>query len=224
MSSPNPCALIQEACVRSENCDVKDVKDESCMSSLLEMARTPFPTSFDCVSKRYFTHYIVRDCKKVKNNNCRLLQHSNSLIVLTLDPSHTAVVAGPDALDHIEFGSSRRPKENTSENQPNLQSRSFSPIQVVGKRKKNAVTCHEDMRLCTIYMKNGDFFHIPACVNGFVLEFNELLINHPELLLQCPLSEGFLAIISVKTSNNFAAMEKVWTATGGEALVDEEED
>lgn len=224
MSSLSPCALDQEACTRSENCSIKDVKGELCTSSLLEVIRAPFPTSFDCVSKRYFTHYIVRDCKKVKNNNCRLLQHSNSLIVLTLDPSHAAVVAGPEELDHIEFGSSRRPKENSSGNQQSFQSRSFSPIQVVGKRKKNAVVCHQEMRLCTIYMKNGDFFHIPACVNGFVLEYNELLIEHPEALLQCPLSEGFLAIISVNTSNNFAEMEKIWTATGGEALMDGEED
>lgn len=195
------------------------------VNAVCEMAQYSFPTLFDSVTKRFFTHYIIRNCKNIQNNNCRLLQHSNSLVVLTLDPSHAAVACGVDQLDHIEFGSSRRPtgKSDVKVAQ-NGRNRSFAPINVVGKRKKNALTCYTDMRLCTIYMKNGDSFPIPACVNGFVIEFNAFLPEKPELLLQCPVSEGFLCIINVSTNNNFTVMEKVWTASGGEAVIETEDD
>lgn len=181
------------------------------LSSLCAMAKCPYPTTFDYATERYFTQYIFRDCKKVVGNNCRILQHSNSLVVVTLDPTHAAVQAGPEQLDRIEFGSSR-----SSHN------KNPSVINVVGKRKKNALICHADMRLCTVFLKDGRSFPIPACVNGFVLEFNSALQSKPELLVLAPMSEGFLAVVDVNTKNDYSAMEKVWTATGGEVLGDEE--
>lgn len=181
------------------------------LESLRMMAKCPYPTTFDYATQRYFTQYIFRDCKKVEGNHCRILQHSNSLVVVTLDPSHAAVQAGPEQLDRIEFGSSR-----------SNQNKNPSVINVVGKRKKNALICHADMRLCTVFLKDGRSFPIPACVNGFVLEFNTALQSTPELLVLAPLSEGFLAVVDVNTKNNYSAMEKVWTATGGEVLGDEE--
>lgn len=181
-------------------------------NEVMNMVHSPFPTTFDYAIQRYYTQYIIRNCKNIEGNNCRLLQHSNSIIVLTLDPSHIALREGAAQLDKISFGSSRS------------QGTVFpSPIKVVGKRKKNAMICHADMRMCTITLKDGSVFPIPACVNGFVLEFNELLIQHPELLVQVPLGEGFLAVIDANTKNNFQEMEKVWTATCGESSLEVEE-
>lgn len=218
-------SLLPAACASKQISPEEEDREEREIASLFRLACAPFPVTFNGVTKRYFTHYLIRDCKKITNNNCRLLQHSNSLIVLSLDPSHAAVIAGPNQLDRIEFGSSRKSNGRSDvEHQSTTHKKAFSPINVIGKRKKNALVCHKDMRLCTIYMKNGDVFPIPACVNGFVLEFNAILFEHPELVLHCPLSEGFLCIIDTNTSNNFSMMEKVWSATGGEAMIEEEDE
>eukprot|EP00796_Vickermania_ingenoplastis_P007345 gene7345-5179_t len=177
--------------------------------ALLQLASSPFPSTFDYATARYYTHYIFRDCKKVAGNNIRILQHSNGLAVVTLDPSHAAVTAGLEGIDRIEFGSSRNKAGGSNP----------SAINVVGKRKKNAMICHADMRLCTIFLKDGQVFPIPACVNGFILEFNNLILQQPQLAVHAPSCEGFIAIVDVNTKNNFSEMEKVWTATGGEGFL-----
>ncbi|KAG5468368.1 hypothetical protein LSCM1_02348 [Leishmania martiniquensis] len=169
----------------------------------------PPPTTFDYFTERYYHHFSIRNCKKVKGNDCRLLQHSNGLCVLCLDPNHDLVrrCAAADAgltVAKVEFFKGRSAITPES-------------IHVVGKRKKNALVCQTDTKLCVIVLSNGLEYTIPACINGFVLELNATLLEQPWMVAVAPTAEGYLAIINPSPKADFSTCENVWTATGGDA-------
>ncbi|GET92387.1 hypothetical protein, conserved [Leishmania tarentolae] len=175
----------------------------------------PSSTTFDYFTERYYHQFSIRDCKKVKGNDCRILQHSNGLCVLCLDPNHEVVrrCAHADAVvtvAKVSFFKGRTaivPED----------------IQVVGKKKRNAVVCQNDTKLCGIVLSDGTEYAIPACVNGFVLELNATLLEQPWMVAVAPTSEGYLAIINPSAKADFSGYEKVWTATGGDTVGEDED-
>ncbi|KAG5467961.1 hypothetical protein LSCM4_01048 [Leishmania orientalis] len=175
----------------------------------------PPPTTFDYFTERYYHQFRVRDCKKVKGNDCRLLQHSNGLCVLCLDLNHEVVrrCAAVDAgvtVAKVEFFKGRTAITPES-------------IQVVGKRKKNALVCQNDTKLCVVVLSDGMEYTIPACVNGFVLELNAALLEQPWMVAAAPTAEGYLAIINPSSKADFSGCENIWTATGGDAAGEEDD-
>ncbi|CCW66474.1 unnamed protein product [Phytomonas sp. Hart1] len=177
----------------------------------------PPPTSFDYFTARYYNHYLFEDCKKVPGNSVRLLQHSNGLCILCVDPSHAALqalrTAAPTlSLLSVVFGSGR--------GNSNIAAGS---IGVVGKKKKNAIVCQVETKLCTLMLSDGSSYSIPACLNGFVIELNENLMANPWLVATAPTTEGFLAVINPSAKNDFTGMKKIWTATGGDLCVEEQD-
>ncbi|KAG5494052.1 hypothetical protein JKF63_01886 [Porcisia hertigi] len=176
----------------------------------------PPPSTFDYFTERYYHQFSIHDCKKVKDNNCRILQHSNGLCVLCLDPNHELVrrCATADSgvtVAKVEFFKGRTAITPES-------------IQVVGKKKKNALVCQNDTKLCGISLSDGAEYTIPACVNGFVLELNATLLKQPWMVAAAPTAEGYLAVINPTSKADFSGYEKVWTATGGDAAVAGEDD
>lgn len=179
-------------------------------SYALAYARFPAPTTFDFFTERYYHQYLFEDCKKVPGNNVRVLQHSNGICVVCLDPSHIAIAAvkaNPELrIASVVFGSGRNSHDIATGN-----------VKVTGRKKKNAMLCQADMRICTVTLSDGTVYTIPTCLNGHLLELNPEVASHPWLAASAPMAEGFLAIISPSLRNDFSAMKKVWTATGGDA-------
>ncbi|RNF07044.1 hypothetical protein TraAM80_03678 [Trypanosoma rangeli] len=185
------------------------------------------PSSFDYFTERYYHQYVVRNCKGVENNNCRLLVHSNGLCVLCLDGSHAAIQAHRRAtsmdgelvpshprIESVTFGSGRGNAKMAPER-----------ICVVGKRKKNAVICQEDTNICVIAMTDKTVYKIPACLAGFVLELNPAVQDRPELLATAPTVEGFIAVISPNYKKvDLIKYIKVSEATGGDVIEDNDDD
>lgn len=172
------------------------------------------PTSFEYFTQRYYHHYQVENCKGIVGNHCRLLQHSNGLCILCVDPTHqlmTACSKGSSiVVQKVEFCKGKTPLTPES-------------IQVVGKRKKNALVCQTDTKLCTITLSDGTEYPIPACLNGFVLELNAKLMTQPNMVSAAPMVEGFLAIINPSAKADLSIYPKIWAATGGDAAAEEED-
>lgn len=200
----------------------------------------PSPKSFTYFTERYFSQYIVRDCKGIEGNNVRILVHSNGLCLVCLDPSHFLV---QNRSKSVIKGLSHSLKKDRSE-----------PIKPQGKRKKNAVLCQRDMVICFIDVaveggadeqtpkiesdsamestsatvaappaeKLTRQIRVPACVDGLVLEINPYLVKQPSLLQCCPLTEGFIAIVNPHAKMRFDTMEKLSVATSGEVALEEE--
>lgn len=177
--------------------------------TLLCYAREPNPTSFMYFTERYFHQFLIEQAKSTPGNNCRILQHSNGLFILCIDPSHAAIAAvkgGEVTVTSVTFGSGRSNSSVTPDS-----------IKVVGKRKRNALICQADTKICSITLSNGTVYTIPACINGFVLELNGALMDNPWLVVEAPTAEGFLAVINPSTKNDLSHLQRLWTATGGEA-------
>jgi hypothetical protein len=190
------------------------------------------PKSFTFFTERYFSQYIIRDCKGIEGNNVRLLVHSNGLCLVCLDPSHFLV---KDRSNMMISGLSHSLKKDRSE-----------PIRPQGKRKKNAVLCQRDMVICFIDVvteaavaepqslaptdSSGAIappaaattrqIRVPSCVDGLVLEINPYLVKQPSLLQCCPLTEGYIAVVNPHAKMRFDTLEKISTATSGEVALD----
>lgn len=177
---------------------------------------TPPPKSFVYFTERYFSQYIIRNCKGIEGNNVRLLVHSNGLCLICMDPSHFV---------------RERLSERNAEGQlvRRLVKLSYSlkrdshrgePIKCQGKRKKNALLCQREMMICYLELDDGQQIRIPACVDGLILEMNPYLMHRPQLLIDAPLQEGFIAVVNPHTKMDFSVFEKVSTATSGEMTAD----
>ncbi|ORC93721.1 uncharacterized protein TM35_000015980 [Trypanosoma theileri] len=186
------------------------------------------PSTFEYYTERYYHQYLVKNCKGVENNNCRLLVHSNGLCILCIDESHAAVRSCREKkvtaeendsgvnlhIASVTFGSGRGNSKMTPEG-----------VRVVGKRKKNAIICQEDTKVCVVTMSDGTVYNIPACIDGFVLELNAAVQERPSLLVEAPVTEGYIAIISPNHSKvNYSKYIKISTATGGDIMDEDEED
>lgn len=49
--------------------------------------------------------------------------------------------------------------------------------------------------LCKITCDSGKIFTLLSCIKGQLIEVNEALIKNPNLLLEKPQTEGFIAIV-----------------------------
>ena len=169
------------------------------------------PKTFTYFTERYFSQFLVKNCKNVAGNNVRLLLHSNNLCLLCLDPSHELITKQMTitSLSHApKRSSSKVDREH---------------IKVQGKRKKNGVICQKDTCLCHIETTQGIEFRIPACIDGHVLEINPLLVRRPSLLLEAPMTEGFIAIINPRAETSFDGFEKLSVCTSFETTIDANE-
>ncbi|KAG8349016.1 hypothetical protein ERJ75_000706300 [Trypanosoma vivax] len=185
----------------------------------LTCVAAPKPSTFDYFTERYYHQYLVKDCKGLDGNNCRLMVHSNGICVLCLDDSHAAVQAfrcstgdGSVTVSSIVLGSGRGNSQIGS-----------GKLHVVGKRKRNAAVCQVDTKMCTITLSNGGVYCVPACVHGYVLELNTALLERPALAVEAPSGEGYIAIISLSHNKiNLSEYTKLSSPSGGDVVEDDE--
>ncbi|EFP13270.1 hypothetical protein CRE_12143 [Caenorhabditis remanei] len=68
--------------------------------------------------------------------------------------------------------------------------------QVSGKGKKGALILQTDSKLCTFKCKDGSEHVVRAGVRGTLVEMNDRLKTHPDLIRTAPDNQGFIAIIT----------------------------
>ncbi|XP_034249980.1 protein Abitram [Thrips palmi] len=159
------------------------------------MTNTVEPIGFDVpaldvypsFTDRYFqAKYLVDADTKVHEDHCVLI-HSNRICVVTLAPSHP-VVAFQKTISSINF-------------QIGDKTNRLNNI-VQGKRKHGAQGLKPEAILCEIQCEDGLKYSVQSCVHGKLIEINENLVKNPQLLVEKPKSDGYIAIILPHLSKN----------------------
>lgn len=148
-------------------------------------------------TERYFSKRYIIDFDNIKNNDIMIMFHSNRIALLTLAPSHFFFKKNESFKVNFSSGKIDRLK-NT----------------VKGKGKKGGQYLVPNSVVCRVEYTDGSSFDVPSGMKGTLVEVNEELLKHPELLKQMPDADGYIAIIL----SSIAISE----ATKNELLTDEE--
>eukprot|EP00127_Corallochytrium_limacisporum_P002602 Clim_evm38s134 gene=Clim_evmTU38s134 len=109
-----------------------------------------------------------------------LRYHNNGLVILGIDRSHWLYQQKNSIeIKTVDFG-----------NRLNQQAK--------GKSKKGSVLLAKNTVVGRVFLKDGREIQIRAGLKAQLLEVNERLIKEPELLLQYPEEEGYLAVLSLR--------------------------
>lgn len=135
---------------------------------------------------RYFTRIFRTDIKgKLCEDQC-VLQHSNKICVVTVAPSHPLLKC--KEITNVNFQVST--KVNRLDNK------------VSGKGKKGAQYLQPESLICEVTCSSGAKYSLYSCIKGKLVEVNEELVSKPHLLLEKPETEGFLAVVLPKLTEN----------------------
>ncbi|XP_075984830.1 protein Abitram [Anticarsia gemmatalis] len=129
-------------------------------------------------TERYFSKRYIIDFDNIKNNDIMIMFHSNRIALLGLAPSH--FFFKKDVEYKINFSAGKVNRLNNS---------------VKGKSKKGGQCLVPNSVICKVEYTDGSSFDVPCGMKGTLVEVNEELIEHPELLKEMPDSDGFIAII-----------------------------
>ena len=143
---------------------------------------------FPTLLERYFTSHVL-------SNHQVVSVHSNGLCMLNVDPS--APMMQP-------------PHRITAVNYRSHDSKNLLANTVSGKKKIGAVFVLPRDMVCTLAVSDGSGGEsevaLFGCVRGSVIEVNQRLIEHPELL---GTPEGYVAIIMPKLSEKRSIGEEL---------------
>lgn len=152
--------------------------------------------AYPSVTERYYTKYFyVSDHSPRDEHHCVLL-HSNKICLVTLAPSHP-IIKEKKKIAKLDFQVSN--KLDRLENK------------VKGKGKKGGQNIQPDSMLCFVECEDGSKYSIYGCVKGKLIEINQLLLSDNNLLVEKPLSSGFIAIILPSKNDVSCIIEKLIT-------------
>lgn len=138
------------------------------------------------VVDRYFTRIFKTDIMgKFCEDQC-VLQHSNKICVITVAPSHPLLQC--KQIVKVNFQVST--KVNRLDNK------------VSGKGKKGAQHLQPESLICEVTSSDGSKYSLYSCIRGKLVEVNEKLVTNPQLLLEKPQTEGYLAVVLPKLTEN----------------------
>ncbi|CAH9097013.1 unnamed protein product [Cuscuta epithymum] len=157
-----------------------DIKEEDELKRLLIPRIEDLPSAPPSAVDSNFVTYYAPDFMKPGHDQY-VRRHANGLCVIGIASTHVAFKdeGGITAVD-FNVGKSDR-----------------SGIKVTGKRKKNAQHFESNSALCKVSTKDNSYV-VRCCVKGSLLEVNERLIEHPELLISSAEREGYIGIIMPK--------------------------
>ena len=112
------------------------------------------------VLQRYYATHTT------SNHQC-LHVHSNGICVLSVAPTHPAIQT-PGQIASIAYRSH--------------DAKNLTQTAVSGKRKHGAVFMTPRDMVCTLTLSDGSTVSLYACIRASVIEINQRLIDHPELL------------------------------------------
>ncbi|KAK8936966.1 hypothetical protein KSP39_PZI012737 [Platanthera zijinensis] len=134
------------------------------LRSLLVPDLKDLPSTPRSAVESNFVRYYAVDFLKPGHDQY-IYCHANGLCVIGIAPTHRAL-SEEKGVSSIDF---------------NVGKSDRSEIKVTGKRKRNAQHLHPDSALCNV-CANGSFYIVRCCVKGSLLEVNNRLIKHPDLL------------------------------------------
>ncbi|CAH9095101.1 unnamed protein product [Cuscuta europaea] len=142
-----------------------DIKEEDELKRLLIPRIEDLPSAPPSAVESNFVTYYAPDFMKPGHDQY-VRRHANGLCVIGIASTHVAFKdeGGIIAVD-FNVGKSDR-----------------SGIKVTGKRKKNAQLFESNSALCKVCTKDTSYV-VRCCVKGSLLEVNERLVEHPELLI-----------------------------------------
>ncbi|XP_060805889.1 protein Abitram [Amyelois transitella] len=141
---------------------------------------------------RYFSKRYILNVDGVENNDIMLMFHSNRITLLSLAPSH--FFFKKDMKYTINFSIGNVDRLNNT---------------VKGKGKKGGQILTPNSIICKIEYSDGSSFDVPCGLKGTLIEVNEQLVKHPELLKEMPDANGYIAIILSSIANSEAAKNKL---------------
>lgn len=132
------------------------------------------------VTERYYTpRYCINVEGKQFEDQC-VLFHSNNVCLVTIASQHPLIAKKKEILK-IDF--------QASTNINRLDNR------VLGKGKHGGQFLLQNSVLCTVKCIDGTSYIIHSCLKGKLVEINENLIENPNLMIERPNSEGYIAIV-----------------------------
>jgi glycine cleavage system H lipoate-binding protein len=131
-----------------------------------------YPTPLERQFNRYYNETVHQYAHLHKNK---------SVTMIGLSPNHPATLEG---VVKVAF------------------SKAAASNEALGKKKRGALALRPDTLLCTIETKTGKVFNINACVNMDLVETNQRLASHPELVSQDPEGAGFLCVGLIRLETN----------------------
>lgn len=160
----------------------QEVEDPE-LHSLLVPNAEDLPLIPPSATESNFVTYFAPDFMKPGHDQY-VYRHPNGLCVIGLAATHVAFKeeGGITAID-FNVGKSDR-----------------SGVKVTGKRKRNAQHLESNSALCKVCTKDATYI-VRCCIKGSLLEVNDRLIKHPELLNSAADREGYIAIIMPKPAD-----------------------
>jgi len=145
------------------------------------------------VERYYNTRYKINVQANRMEDIC-VLVHSNKLCVITVAPSHP-LISKKKKIKSIDFQITG--KLNRLENK------------VTGKRKKGGQWLIEESPLCRVICEDGSRYTLYSCIKGKLVEVNEQLLQNPNLLIEKPQTNGYIAIIQPKLEQSKTQLTQV---------------
>lgn len=156
------------------------------------------------VIDRYYTRWYRADMKgKPREDHC-ILQHSNRICVITLAETHPILQNG-HAIKSINYQISNGCSRLNNK--------------VSGKSKRGGQFLTDFAPLCRITCTDEMEYTIYSCIRGRLLEVNENILETPNLLLEKPSTEGYIAVILPKFEESKSITENLLSREEFENLV-----
>lgn len=150
-----------------------------------------FDENCPSVVDRFFTRYFKIFPNKTEDEDHLVLFHSNRICLVQLAPSHVAFKKGIQSV-RFDFGNIDR-------------SLNF----VKGKGKKGGMQLQTNSTVAIIKCKDDTEYRIQSCILGKLIEVNNRLVEHPELLeIE---GTGFIATVLPKPENCDSIKESLFT-------------
>ncbi|CAG9793260.1 unnamed protein product [Diatraea saccharalis] len=151
----------------------------------------PDLTKVKTFTERYFTKRYILDFGGIKNNDIMLMYHSNRITLLYLAPSHSFFKKEGEYKLNFSIGNINRLNNA-----------------VKGKSKKGGQHLTPNSIICKIEYDDGTSFEVPCGIKGTLIEINEQLVDHPDVLKKEP-DDGFIAVILSSIANSEATKNEL---------------
>lgn len=138
----------------------------------------PDLANYKSFTERYFSKRYILNVDGIENNDIMLMFHSNRITLLCLAPSHYFFKRNDEYKVNFSIGNVDRLNNC-----------------VRGKGKKGGQLLGPKSVICKIEYSDGSSFDVPCGMKGTLIQVNEELVKHPELLKEMPDSDGFIAVI-----------------------------
>lgn len=165
----------------------KDNSNVAVLKSIPDIIDSIPNFEYKSVTDRYFSRRYCVNVKNEESNDHLLLFHSNRICLVTLAPSHPLFKSDQEFVVDYQIGNVDRSKNA-----------------VKGKGKKGGQLLDSSSILCKIISKDGTEYKVSSCINGKLIEVNEMLLANPSLLRTHPDSDGYIAVVlsNITTSDS----------------------